>query len=117
MNESNNSILGSVRKLLGSDEYFDQDLILHINTVFSKLQQMGVGPEKGFSIEDGSSEWSEFTDDDTMLNMVKSYMLLQVKLMFDISTASSYLVDTMKQQCAEFEWRMNSYCDYNKEDK
>ena len=115
MAESRDSILGSVRKLLGSDTYFDQDIILHINTVFSKLQQMGVGPSEGFMIEDGSSEWDEFTEDDTMLNMVKSYMFLQVKLMFDITTASSYLVETMKQQSAELEWRMNSYCDYNKE--
>lgn len=111
--ESKDSILGSVRKLLGSDEYFDQDLILHINTVFSKLQQMGVGPEGGFSIEDGTTDWDEFTEDESILNMVKSYMVLQVRLLFDISTASSSLVDTMKQQSAELEWRLNSACDYN----
>lgn len=111
--ESKDSILGSVRKLLGSDEYFDQDLILHINTVFSKLQQMGVGPEGGFSIEDGTTDWDEFTEDESILNMVKSYMVLQVRLLFDISTASSSLVDTMKEQSAELEWRLNSACDYN----
>lgn len=111
--ESKDSILGSVRRALGSDNYFDQDLILHINTVFSKLQQMGVGPEGGFSIEDGSSEWDEFTEDEPVLNMVKSYMVLQVRLLFDISTASSGLIDTMKQQSAELEWRLNSACDYD----
>ena len=78
---------------------------------------MGIGPSEGFMIEDGSSEWSEFTEDDNMLNMVRSYMFLQVKLMFDITTASSYLVETMKQQSSELEWRMNSYCDYNNEGK
>lgn len=116
MINTSDSILGSVRKLIGSDEYFDTDLIIHINSVFSKLRQMGIGPKEGFSIEDDQAEWSEFTEDDEMLNMVKSYMVLQVRLLFDISTASSYLVETMKQQSAEFEWRMNSYCDYNKED-
>ena len=116
MAKTSDSILRSVRKLIGSDEYFDTDLIIHINSVFSKLTQMGIGPSEGFSIEDDEAEWDEFTEDDEMLNMVKSYMVLQVRLLFDISTASSYLVDTMKQQCAEFEWRMNSYCDYNKED-
>lgn len=114
--KTSDSILGSVRKLIGSDEYFDTDLIIHINSTFSKLTQMGIGPKEGFSIEDDKSEWDEFTEDDEMLNMVKSYMVLQVRLLFDISTASSYLVETMKQQSAELEWRMNSYCDYNKED-
>lgn len=114
--KTSDSILGSVRKLIGSDEYFDTDLIIHINSTFSKLTQMGIGPKEGFSIEDDKSEWDEFTEDDEMLNMVKSYMILQVRLLFDISTASSYLVETMKQQSAELEWRMNSYCDYNKED-
>ena len=113
MVESKNSILGSIRKMLGSDAYFDQDIILHINTVFSKLQQMGVGPEGGFTIEDGSAEWDDFTDDEPILNMVKSYMFLQVKLMFDISTASSFYVETLKQQSAELEWRLNSACDYD----
>lgn len=110
------SILGSVRKLVGSDAYFDTDLIIHINTVFSKLTQMGVGPSEGFSIEDDKSEWDEFTEDDEMLNMVKTYMVLQIKLLFDNSTAASYLLDAYKEQSAELEWRMNSYCDYNKED-
>ena len=113
MAESNDSILGSVRKLLGSDEYFDQDLILHINTVFSKLQQMGVGPAGGFSITDDTTEWSSYTDNEPILNMVKTYMVLQVRLHFDISTASSYLIETMKQQSDELEWRLNSACDYN----
>ena len=113
MAASKDSILGSVRRALGSDEYFDQDLILHINTVFSKLQQMGVGPEGGFSIDDDKSEWDEFTEDEPVLNMVKSYMVLQVRLLFDISTASSWLIETMKQQSSELEWRLNSACDYD----
>ncbi len=110
---SNDSILGSVRKMLGSDEYFDTDIIIHINTVFAKLQQMGVGPAGGFTISDDEATWSSYTDDESVLNMVKSYMFLQVRLLFDISTASSYLVDTMKQQSTELEWRLNSACDYN----
>ena len=107
------SILGSVRRALGSDEYFDQDLILHINTVFAKLQQMGVGPEGGFTIDDDKTEWDEFTKDEPILNMVKSYMYIQVKLLFDITTASSYYVDNLKAQSAELEWRLNSACDYD----
>lgn len=109
------SILLSVKKLLGSDEYFNPDLILHINTVFSKLTQMGVGPAEGFSIEDESAEWDEFTEDKEILNMVKSYVYLQVKLLFDVSTTSSYVIEMMKQQSAELEWRLNAACDFKEE--
>ena len=41
------SILTSIKKLLGiTEEYehFDQDIIMHINSVFSVLTQLGVGP-------------------------------------------------------------------------
>lgn len=114
---STDSILGSVKKLIGSDDYFDQDLILHINSVFSILTQLGVGPKNGFSISDDTALWSDFiTDNDAVLNMVKTYMKLKVELYFDISSASSYLIDTKNKQCDELEWRLNSYCDYNKEE-
>jgi len=113
MDNTGNSILKSVRKMVGSDPYFDTDLIIHINTVFSKLQQMGVGPEGGFSIEDESAEWDEFTEDEPILNMVKSYMVLQVKLLFDLSTASSALIQEWNSKCAELEWRLNAACDYD----
>ena len=116
MADNTSSILLSVKKLLGSDEYFNPDLILHINTVFSKLTQMGVGPAEGFFIEDETADWDEFTDDEPILNMVKSYMFLQVKLLFDSSTTSSYVIEMMKQQSAELEWRLNAACDF-KEDK
>ena len=112
-----NSILDSVRKQIASDDYFDPDLILHINSVFSILTQMGVGPKEGFSISDASTEWSAFTSNDVMLNMVKTYMGLRVKLFFDISTASSYLIQQWNDQCRELEWIMNSYCDYNKKEE
>ena len=106
------SILASVRKLLGSDSYFDTDLVIHINSVFAKLQQMGVGPEGGFAIEDESATWTDYTDNEPILNMVKTYMVLQIRLLFDISTASTALIDTMKEQSAELEWRLNAACDY-----
>ncbi len=117
MADNTNSILLSVKKLLGSDEYFNPDLIIHINTVFSKLTQMGVGPKEGFAIEDESTEWDEFTEDLPTLNMVKSYMFLQVKLLFDIATTSSYVIEMMKQESAELEWRLNSECDFKEDEQ
>ena len=102
------SILESVKKLINAegDEYFDTDLIIHINTVFSVLQQMGVGPEGGFSIDDKTSTWDEFTEDEPIFNMVKSYMAIRVKLLFDIASASSYYVTQLQAEVDELEWRI-----------
>lgn len=104
-----NSILTSIKKLLGvPDDYseFDEDIIMHINSVFLNLTQLGVGPEAGFSIEDESAEWDEFIGDNTQLNSVKSYMYLKVKLLFDPPLSSS-VIESMNRMIAELEWRLN----------
>ena len=103
------SILTSIKKLLGvSEEYehFDKDLIMHINSVFLNLTQLGVGPEEGFYIEDASSHWSEFIEESAQLQAVKSYMYLKVKLLFD-PPLSSAVLESMNRMIAEFEWRLN----------
>lgn len=100
------SILTSIKKLLGiMPEYthFDADLIMHINTVFSILQQLGVGP--AFSITDANTTWSEYTER-TDIEMLKTYIALKVKLIFD-PPLSSVAVDAIKNQIAELEWRLN----------
>lgn len=104
------SILESVKKVLNlSDDYtpFDQDIILHINSVFSTLNQLGVGPEAGFMIEDKEAVWSDFLGSDLRLNNIKSYMYLRVRMLFDPPTIG-YLVTAMQQQITEFEWRINA---------
>lgn len=116
MTANTESILGSVKKLLGVEDYFDSDLIIGINTTFAKLQQIGVGPTDGFSISDGTTTWSEYTNDENVLNMVKSYMAIQVKLLFDISTASSYLIQELNKKSDELEWRLNAAVDFKKEE-
>lgn len=103
------SILTSIKKLLGiSKEYnhFDDDLIMHINSVFLVLTQLGVGPTEGFIIEDDSAEWMDFIEDPTQLQAVKSYMHLKVKLLFD-PPLSSAVIESMNRMIAEFEWRLN----------
>ena len=80
------SILTSIKKMLGiTEEYehFDSDLIIHINSVFMILTQLGVGPPSGFSVQDKSATWKEFISDETKLQLVKSYMQMKVKLLFD----------------------------------
>ena len=79
---------------------------MHINSVFSILGQMGVGPKKGFAISGADEKWSDFLEDDPgRLALVKSYMHLKVRLLFDLPTASS-AVDAMNRQISEFEWRL-----------
>lgn len=109
------SILTSIKKLLGiTEEYehFDTDLIIHINSVFSILAQLGIGPKDGFSIRDKTSKWSDFLNDknDKRLEMIKSYVYMKVKLMFDPPTNSS-LLESMTRFTNEFEWRANVVVD------
>ena len=103
------SILTSIKKLLGiAEEYehFDADLIIHINSVFMTLTQLGVGPSSGFKIVDKSSTWDEFTEDKQDLEAVKSYVYLKVKLLFD-PPLSSAVMEAMNRAISELEWRLN----------
>lgn len=103
------SILTSIKKLLGiAEEYtqFDDDIIMHINTVFLNLAQLGVGPSAGFSIEDDSAVWEDFIEDNAQLNAVKTYVYLKVKLVFDPPLSSS-VIESMNNMISELEWRLN----------
>ena len=103
------SILTSVKKPLGIHEEstdFDADIIMHINSVFMILRQMGVGPEEGFSITDASAVWNDYVGESTDIESVKTYVFMKVKLIFD-PPASSVIVEAMKQIISELEWRLN----------
>ena len=109
--EVNESILNSIKKLLGiAPDYtqFDADLIMHINSVFMVLNQLGVGPPSPFSIQSSTNLWSEFMANEGTSELVKSYMFLKVKLLFD-PPQNGTLVQAMKDQIAEFEWRSNVF--------
>lgn len=103
------SILTSVKKMLGiTEEYehFDSDIIMHINSVFMILTQMGVGPKEGFSIDGKGVSWDEFTLDDLSIESVKSYMYLKVKLLFD-PPLNSAVIESTNRLISELEWRLN----------
>lgn len=108
------SILTSIKKMLGIEEnytHFDADLVMHINSVFFILTQMGVGPSSGFTIQDKSGTWNAFLQGDpTKLALVKSYIFLKVRLLFD-PPQSSFAVESINRQISEFEWRLNIACD------
>lgn len=106
------SILTSIKKLLGPTEeqtHFDTDIITHINSVFSDLALLGVGPSEGFSIEDSSATWDEFFEGfpyPNLLNSVKTYMYLKVKILFD-PPANSSVLKSYEQEIAKYEWKIN----------
>lgn len=103
------SILVSIKKMLGiTEEYehFDADLIMHINSVLMILNQIGVGPSRGFSIKGEDEVWADFIPDDSQLELVKSYMHLKVKLLFDPPLGSA-VIEVMNRQIQEFEWRLS----------
>lgn len=104
----NESILESIKKLLGiSPEYdhFDQDIIFHINSVFMILNQLGVGPEEGFSITGDFELWKDYIPEGSNLEIVKSYIYMKTKLMFDPPTNSS-VTQAMERMISEMEFRV-----------
>ena len=103
------SILTSIKKMLGITEEctdIDADIIMHINTVFMILNQLGVGPRKCFTIEDDIPTWKDFIPDGQDIEIVKSYMFMKVRLLFD-PPASSTVMQSMNQAVSEMEWRLN----------
>lgn len=104
------SILTSIKLLLGiTEDYeaFDQQIIAHINSVFMILTQLGVGPPDGFTITSKVDTWNEFISDEKKMQLVKSYMHLKVKMLFD-PPSSSAVIDSTNRMINEFEWRLNS---------
>ena len=108
------SILDSIKKLLGiMPDYtqFDADIIMHINSVFFTLYEVGVGPAAGFHINDATTTWNEYIDDnDTLLSAVKIYVYQKVRLAFD-PPSNSALLEALKASIQELEWRMNVMVD------
>lgn len=107
----NSSILETIKDGLSvEEEAFDQELILHINTVFMTLRQIGVGPDTPYLITGTSNTWDEFVQDDALLPMIKSYIILKVRQLFD-PPASSSLSSAIAEAIAEYEWRLNIEAD------
>lgn len=111
------SILTSIKSMLGIQEdytHFDNDIVTYINSVFLTLMQIGVGPAEGFMITDKTDEWTDYIEDGPLLNSVKSYVYLKVKLLFDPPLNTS-TTESINRIIAEFEWRINHQVDVRKE--
>lgn len=105
------SILTSIKKQLGiAEEYdhFDPEIIMHVNSVFMVLTQIGVGPATGFVIKDASAKWTDFIPDTDLIRFegIKTYIYLKVRLIFDAQMASG-VIESIKEQIRELEWRLN----------
>lgn len=103
------SILMTVRKACQVPEWddgFDQELIVHTNTILMRLTQLGVGPRTGFFITGTQETWASFIGGSDEFKMVQSYVVLRVRLLFD-PPSSSFVLESMKNQIAEFEWLLN----------
>lgn len=104
------SILTSIKKMLGIQadyDHFDADIIFHINSVLMTLTQLGIGPAKGYTITTDEQLWEDYLGKSNKFEAVKSYIYLRVKMLFD-PPANSTIVEAMKQQIAEFEWRLTN---------
>lgn len=103
------SILLSTKKSLGIDphmEHFDPDIIMCINSAFNILTQLGVGPSDGFSISSANDRWDQFTGEGPWWNMVKSYIFMKTRILFDPPTGNA-LLQCYQDQIREFECRLN----------
>ena len=102
------NILKTIKKMLGivdEDTHFDLDITVCINSAFSVLTQLGVGPETGFSVKTGEETWSDFLGDATLLDNVISYTHLRVRTLFDPPSNAS-LLEAFEKLIKEYEWRI-----------
>jgi hypothetical protein len=107
------SILTSTKKVLGlSEDYtvFDLDVLTQVNTAFSVLLQIGIGPDEGFYVEDEMTNWSDFAVPQRQLNVVKTYVFLKTRLLFDPPT-TSFMIAAVNEQIKEYEWRLTVFRD------
>lgn len=108
--ELTDSILKTIKKMIGPSEdydYFDTDLIIHINTAMSLLIQRGM---PAFSITGETETWNDYIQGRVDLNMIKSYIYFKVKIAFD-PPQSSFVLESYKKQADELEWRLEAVVD------
>lgn len=109
------SILTSIKKTIGIEKdytHFDPDIILHANGAFATLNQLGIGPKEGFRIDNDDLSWDSFLPKGPMQNLVRQYVPLKVKMVFD-PTSSSIVNDSIKSIITELEWRMHEQAEYD----
>lgn len=109
-------ILASMQLMLGMEpdyQAFNTDLIIHINTALAKLYQVGVGTEPfQLDLNDPyTSKWEDFIgNENSALNMVKSYTYLTLRTLFD-PPQNSFVLDALHREAEELIWRIRVEAD------
>ena len=110
------SVLSTIKKMLGISadyKHFDNDIIVHINTVLMTLNQIGIGPEEPAFITSEMDSWEQTIGETKNIEAVKTYMYLKVRIAFDPPTSS--VLEAMNRQANELEWRLNVQSELKKE--
>lgn len=105
--ELNSSILNTVKVQLGipaDHTEFDQALQLNINVAFGILNQLGVGPDTPFIVENDSYTWDMF-DTDIDMELIKQYVTLKTRELFDPPSGAAS--EAMTRNLDELTWRLN----------
>ena len=108
--EIDGSILQTIKKLIGiapTDDAFDTDILICINTSFDRLNTLGIGPEEGFRITDDTTTWNEYLTDGKLIDSVKDYVFFSTKIMFDPGGSNSYVIDAYQKQIDKLEFLFN----------
>lgn len=105
------SILISIKGMLGIDkdtDCFDQEIIVFINSVFSTLYQIGFDPAKNYRVESVESKWADIINNDAdLVDLVKPYVYMKVRLLFDPPT-SSFVLESLRKEAEELQWRIQA---------
>lgn len=114
------SILSTIKTMLvgevnaGEFDPFDAELVTHINGALSVLWQLGVGGTNGFQITGSNETWEDLgIASNFRLNMVKNYIYLKIKIVFD-PPGSSYALTALKEEANMLEWRITNLPDMSK---
>ena len=113
---SNDNILTSIKKLLNisvSDESFDTDIIIHINSAFMILNQLGVGPDEPYRISDSTPTWSDYDSNIKNQESVKTFIYMKTRLAFDPPT-TSFALESFSKQADELAWRLMTKAEEDK---
>lgn len=102
------SILNTIKGMLGiegDDTGFDQEILLNINTVLSYLYQIGVGLEPKHICGSEETWFDLFDDTPDLIDLIKSYIFMKVRLVFD-PPSSSFVLNSLGEQIDEIQWRI-----------
>lgn len=111
------SIFLTIKTMLGfseEDDTFDTDILININSSIMRLNQLGLGPKEGYHITGKDETWNDYIGESKKLEATKLYIYERARLVID-PPSSSFVLEALKEDCKELEWRINSEIEYGDE--